>query len=1281
MIRIFLQRLFKIAAHAAAGIVIVLAIFVGLFRLFLPRLPEYQEEIKDWASAAIGMQVEFTGMDARWGLSGPELNFYGAELIRPGQETRLVAAEVVGVGISLMRLLTDQTLVVDTLTVRNTSVELRQLADGRWQIQGSDPRDLLRESPTDPGSFGTIDVNGVNIELQLLRPGDERPTYFTVSRVRVRRDDMRLAIDAIVRLPEDIGRQASVSATQILAGDERSWNVSIEADDLNLAGASTLQPDERFRFGSGRGDVSLALAYANERIVNATASIDVENLAFGRGPAFDISGRIDVSNDIDGWLVAADELRMRTPAGEWPESSIRLETSVDHDGDIVMLDARASYLNLADIELAIDWLDEEQRQMLDALRPDGVVRNAQATISDIGSDTLKYAVLAELEDVGFAARGSTPGVRGFSGSLRADHSSGLLAIDSSYATLHLPTLLTEPVDIDTATGTVIWRRSGQRTTILSDSIAFRNPVIDSESNIEIVIDGEASPVIDLASTWSIHDIGAAKRYIPQPVLRPGLYTWLQDALVSGRISGGSARLNGPLDKFPFDGGEGHMRIEGTLRNTMLQYLQEFPPAEISEMDIVVENARLYTRRNRSINRGNEVVNATVNIPDLRRPILTIDAYSTGTLEAIRDFSANSPIGALFGGQLERVSVSGDASFTLALTVPILDSKAFEFTARVLSSNGSFAIEGLDPPITDLSGAVTVERDLVISESLGGRFLGEPIVIDLMNAPAGAPDYQVVAHASGQAGAEQLIEQFGIPLAGRLAGRTDYTVDVMFPRSREESPLPVSVQVKSDLSGMSLDLPKPLGKPAAEARGFAGELNFMPGEERIVSRGKTDGEIAWDIEFIKGVDGWDLDRGMLVLGDEAMGEPDVRGLHIRGHARELRLEDWLALSRHGDGQLGVAERIRSIELGIDDLYLFGQHLQGHNLRVDRSARDWLVVFTGDKVDGSVFVPYEFTADRTLALDMQRLILPGDEDADQAVPPDDSSSVDPRNLPAITVKAAEFGVGERMFGAIEAEFARTPEGLVADNIMTHDPSFDIVGGGRWVVEGDDTAGSHSFLTGTLSSSDVVQTMQRLGYQPGIVSDDMGMLFDISWSGGPRIDFMETLDGDVHVRFGSGQLNEVEPGAGRVFGLMSVVALPRRLSLDFGDVFNRGFGFDKIEGAFRIDDGDAFTCNLSLEGPAAAIAIVGRADLVDREYEQTAIVSANVGNTLPVVGALVAGPQVAAALLLFSQIFKKPLQDIGQVYYSVSGSWDEPAVETSNAEGFEASAQLARCIDDSE
>ena len=1275
--RNILKRLIKVAAYAAAGIVIMLAIAVGLFRLFLPRLPEYQEEIKGWASAAIGMQVEFTGMDARWGLSGPELNFYGAELMRPGSETRLIAAGEVGIGVSLARLLIDRTLVVDMVTVRDTSIELRQLEDGSWQVQGATPGDLLRASPADPEAIGSVDVIGVDIELQLIQYGDERPTFFDLSRVQVRRDDLRIALDAIIQLPEEIGGQIDLSATQILAGDERTWNVSVEVDDIDLSGTSNFVRDERYVFGSGQGSLDLALAYANERVVSATANIDFENLALGDGPTFDASGRFDVSNDIDGWLLAADELRMSTPAGEWPRSSLRVETSTDHTGKVIMLDARASYLNLADVELFLDWLDADRRELLDQLQPDGIIRNASATLSDTDTDAPRYSVTATLEEAGYAARGKVPGLRGFSGSLRADHSSGLLEIYSSSVALSLPAWLNQPVDIDTASGTVIWRRSGQRTTILSDSISIRNSFLNSDSDIEITLDGDASPVIDLASNWSITDISAAKRYIPEAILKPKLYAWFQSALVSGEIRRGRTRFYGALDNFPFDNGEGNMLIQATVLNTRLQYLPQFPAAEISEMDVELENVRLFTESNRSINRGNAVVDAVVEIADLRRPVLTIGAYSTGTLETIRDFSASSPIGDVFGGNLDRISVSGDASFTLDLNVPLLDWRSFEFTARVLSSNGSIAIEGLNPPVTELSGAVTIEKDLISSESLGGQFMGEPVTIELMNAPPDAAEYRVVAHARGAATAERLIEDLGVPLAGRLSGQTNYSVDILFPRAGNETPAPVSVRVRSDLLGMDLDMPMPFRKPATEARGFSGELNFMPGGQRIESRGTTDGEFSWDIAFVKEADAWDFDRGMLVLGDAPMSEPDVRGLHIRGRAKEFRLEDWLKLSRHDEVQIDTVARIRSIELDIDDLYLLGQHLREHRVRVDRSAQDWLIQAEGDKVAGSVFLPYDFTADRALVLDMERLILPGDDTLEEGATPEEKPPIDPRKLPTISVKAAEFGLGERMFGTLEAEITRTPDGLVTDSVITQDPTFGVVSSGEWTVDDDDPTGFSSSMTASLTSTDVAQTMQRLNYQPGIVSNDFGMLLVISWSGGPSTDFLDSLDGDVQVRLGIGSLEEVEPGAGRVFGLMSIVALPRRLSLDFRDVFQKGFGFDKIDGAFRLEDGTAYTCNLKLEGPAADIGIVGRSNLVERSYDQTAVVSAKVGNTLPLVGVVVAGPQVAAALLLFTQIFKKPLQDMGRIYYSVSGSFDEPNVETSDAAAFGASGQLANCI----
>ncbi len=1275
----FLQRLFKFFAYLAAGVVILLAIAVGLFRLLLPRLPEYQDEIKAWASDAIGMRVNFSGMDARWGLSGPQLEFYDAELIRGSTMQRIVAAEQVSVGVALTRLLVDRTLVIDRVVVRDTSVEIRQLPNGRWWIQGMPADDLLNFYTPGNGDLGDVEIIADEVELQLIRPGDERPTYFDIDRATVRSDEQRLAIDATVGLPDSLGGQLRIAATQLLGEPEqsRAWDITVEASDLILPGLVAFDDTRRWPLTSGTGNLDVSFAWVDDGVQSATAEFEFDEITIAAREEFSMVGRVEYRSDPDGWLAAADDFRISTSTGTWPESSLHLETSIDRDGNIVMLDARGDFLNLHDINLVAPLLDDERRRMLEKLAPDGIVRNLEATLSDIHTDTPRYAVSADLEDVGIAAADGRPGLRGFTGRLRADRSGGRLEIRSDDMVLDLAEHLTEPVPIDDARGTVIWRRSGDRITVLSDNIAIRNADFDSQSNVQVTLDKGAAPVIDLASNWSITDIGSAKRFIPTTVMHTKLYDWFQSALVSGRIPRGTTRLYGPLDKFPFDGGEGRFLLQAEVRDSTFKFLPEWPAAEIIDMDVVLDNTRLYTVNNRSINHGREIVDAQIEIDDVRKPVLTIDSFSTGSLESIHNYAQNSPIRRLFGGHLGRVRVTGDATFKLDLTVPIADWRNFTFAARIVSNEGTLQVDGFNPPITGLTGAVTFDRQNVRSEALGGQFLGQPVSIDVMNVPEDMPEFQILARARGNVQAGNLVEGLGLPIAGLVDGQTDYEVDLMFPRGRQEPPVPFTVRVRSDLVGLAVDLPEPFLKPVDEKAGVTADIAFIPGGQRIESRGTADGGISWQIAFAHDGEIWDLERGTLTLGGGESSIAETRGLHIRGNIDSTRLDDWLQLSRGDEARTGTADRIRSIDVNVGDLLILGQRLQDHRVRVDRSARDWLVQFDGDSVVGSVFVPYDFGSDRALVMDMERLILPGDPQS----PAELGEQVDPRTLPPITLKTQEFAIGDRFFGAVEAQLARTGEGLVADAFTAKDDTFEIVGNARWVADEADPIGHRSYLMATLTSTDVSTTMQRLAYQPGIVSDDMTMLFDVSWSGGPRADIFDSLNGDIQVRLGAGQLDEIEPGAGRLFGLMSIVALPRRLSLDFTDVFDKGFGFDKIEGAFHIVDGEAYTCNLSLEGPAANIAIIGRTSLTSREYEQAAVVSANFGNTLPIVGAVVAGPQVAAALLIFSQIFKKPLQEMSQVYYGITGSWDDPLIESTDAAGFASSVDLAGCIADSE
>jgi uncharacterized protein (TIGR02099 family) len=1278
--RKFLQRLFKYLAYLAAAVVILLAVAVGLFRLFLPRLPEYQDEIKAWASAAIGMQVEFSGMDARWGLSGPQLEFYDAELTRDAPRSRVVAAEQVSIGIALTRFLADRTLVVNRVVIRNTSVEVRQLPNGEWWFQGIAIQDLPVLQSDTTGELGDIEVVAEDVQLDLILPGDEETKSFEVSRLNVRSEEQRLTLEGTVTLPESLGGQLRIGATQLLgenvAGD--GWDVKVDASDVYLAGLAALDTSRSWPVSSGSGDIDVAFAWIDRQVQSAAAEFALEEVSVSAREQFSMAGRLEYHRDPDGWLAVADAFQIGSASGTWPKSSLKLETSIDRDGSIVMVDARGDYLNLADVQLFAPLLADEHVDILDGLAPDGIVRNLVATISDINTESPRYAISADLENIGIAVYEDRPGVRGFTGRLRADWSGGRLEIESQDMVVDLGSHLAESIPIDLASGTVIWRRSGARITVLSDNIAIRNADLDSQSNIQVTLDEGEAPVIDLVSRWSITDIGSAKRFIPGQVMHRKLYDWFQYALVSGRIPSGTTRLYGPLDKFPFDGGEGRFLLEANVRDTTFKFLPDWPAAEIIDMDVVLDNARLYTERNRSINRGREVVDAQVEIDDLRKPVLTIDSYSTGTLESLYNYTQSSPIAKVFGGHLRRVRVSGDAAFKLDLMVPIADWRNFTFSARIVSNGGSLQVEGFEPPVTGLNGVVTIDRESISSEALGGLFLGRPVQIEIEDAPGELPEFQVIARARGSVDASGLTDGLGLPVTGLVEGETDYSVDLLFPRGGNEQPAPFTIRIRSDLVGLAVDLPEPFLKPADEAASIAGDIAFMPGGQRIESRGEAEGGVSWDLVFGQDDGVLDFERGTLALGGGALTGAETRGLHIRGNVESVVFDEWLRLSRGNEKRTGTADRIRSIDVNVDSLRLLGQHLRSHRVRVDRSARDWLVQFEGEQVTGSAFVPYDLGSDRDVVLDMERLILPGDSSREVA---GDGEQIDPRTLPPITLKAAEFALGNRFLGAVETQFVKTGQGLVADTFVARDATFEAVGNARWIAEPTDPTGFRSYLMATLTSTDVKTTMQRLDYAPGIVSDDMTLLFDVSWSGGPRTDVFESLDGDVQVRFGAGQLDEIEPGAGRLFGLMSIVALPRRLSLDFTDVFDKGFGFDSIDGTFRIVDGEAYTCNLSLEGPAANIAIIGRASLADREYEQAAVVAANFGNTLPVVGAVVAGPQIAAALLIFSQIFKKPLQEMGQVYYAINGPWEDPLIESTDAAEFASSAETAGCMLDSE
>ena len=170
-----------------------------------------------------------------------------------------------------------------------------------------------------------------DIELLFLQPGDERPRFFNVSSVQVSIDSNRIALDADIQLPDDLGRDISVSATHLLdlPVGQRLWDVTVEADNILLPGWSELHPALQGRLLSGNGDIDVSFALSGKSISNASVNLDLADLSLTDEQVFDLGGRFDLDISDDGWLVAADDMRLGTNGHEWPDASLLAEASTD----------------------------------------------------------------------------------------------------------------------------------------------------------------------------------------------------------------------------------------------------------------------------------------------------------------------------------------------------------------------------------------------------------------------------------------------------------------------------------------------------------------------------------------------------------------------------------------------------------------------------------------------------------------------------------------------------------------------------------------------------------------------------------------------------------------------------------------------------------------------------------------------------------------------------------------------------------------------------------------
>ena len=463
-------------------------------------------------------------------------------------------------------------------------------------------------------------------------------------------------------------------------------------------------------------------------------------------------------------------------------------------------------------------------------------------------------------------------------------------------------------------------------------------------------------------------------------------------------------------------------------------------------------------------------------------------------------------------------------------------------------------------------------------------------------------------------------------------------------------------------GLEVAAPRPFAKAAPEARPTHVRIETS-GQQAINDVTLASGPARAKLRFAQQDGRWRLDRGAARFDGQPVALGPQPGLRVAGAWPQFDLGEWLAL---GDTPVRTARRepgerlmdwLGPVDVQLERATVFGFEFPAVVAKLSVEGDAWRIGVSGPRAEGLVTVPEELGGSRPIVLDMKRLHLVGAKEATAPGRSTAAPQTDPRKLPAITAHADEFVWQSRRFGRLDAVLTRDPRGLTIAALDTAAPAFTVNVRGSWYME---AGAPRTRIEGALDSTDFGEAASWLGYRDAVDASKARLGANLSWSGGPSGDAVKDMQGTLRLVLEQGQLRDIEPGAGRMLGLLSVAQLPRRLALDFSDVTEQGLAFDSIKGDFELRAGSAYTQNLLLKGPAVNIGIVGRTGLASEDYDQTMVVSGNTSGPLAVAGALAAGPVVGAGVLVLSQLFKDQLQGLARAYYHVSGPWSAPVVE---------------------
>ncbi len=1139
-----------------------------------------------------------------------------------------------------------------------------------------------------------------------------------VIRNGLRRHQLRL--DATP--PEDWGRRFTLRGqfTQALLkrpGELQHWSGQLFAE-LPQADLRQLRRHVDLPFQLSEGDgalrawaevkdgqpsaatLDLALRAVKLRLLASAPELDLT----------DIQGRLDLARSKDRLSLQARQLGFVGADGMvWPRSDWGVALQLGPQDVVTGGELNAQRLDFALMAQIAQRLPlgDGAHQLLDELAPQGVLTALSAQWQGPLDAPRSYRVKAQADGLAVAAgtppapdQPGRPGLRGASLELDANEQGGSAQLRLQNGQIELPGLFADPVlPINRLSTQLSWRllnaaKGPGELEVRLRKLELQTPDLTGEFDAlwRRPRGGSGAGFLDLSGQAQRLAATQVARYMPLSL--PQTRDYLARALLAGEAHDIRVRLRGELAEFPYDTprSNGLFRVSTQAQGVTLAYV---PPSDVGtnwpvmegvDAELVFERGSMALRNGRARVLGYELSGVNGGIKDLAHGrVLALDGNGRGQGADLLHFVRGSPLDEWLGRALATTSAQGPVTLRLGVNLPLdhIDQSTVK---------GQLQLGGVDlklrpdlPLLAGARGRIDFDQKSLSLSGASARLLGGEATIEGGSQRDGGLRFsaQGVASADGLRRAAELgaVTQ----IAQAASGQAAYRFQLSVKDGQSE------LSVGSNLQGLALDLPAPARKEADAVLPL--RLLMTPTasgrDELRLEIGSTAAPLL-QAQLQRDVSGASsrVLRGAIALQDRLPALP-ATGVLLQASTPQLDLDAWqqrlAALGTPAATPAGGLDELADLSqagllpsqilLRTQALKVGGRALGRVQAQIARDGSNWRLDLDAEHLAGRIELRGVNMSRGGSQVDqvrarLTRLQLPKQEadSVSQLIDPTANAGTSP--LPALDIEVDDFELRGKRMGRLEVQ-AQVPAGArewKLDKLLLSSPDATLSASGRW---GATLSGRRrTELDWKLDVVDAGKLMERLG-QGQVLRGGKGQLHgQLGWTGSPLDPHYPSMAGSLNLQLDTGTFLKAEPGVGRLLGVLSLQSLPRRLLLDFRDVFAEGFTFDGVTGDVKVDGGIARSDNIRIRGLQATVLVDGSADLAQETQKLRVVVVPEVSASASLAYAAI-NPAIGLGAFLAQWLLSRPVSAASTREFLITGSWDDPKVDKLDKPELPASA----------